>query len=307
MPEFILLNFDQLTCNTAAEADGAEPYLWPALITVSNAFEVQARGINPMKARLVLADGMSSGSVNIPSDVSGISIQSNLNDVRAAIGLVVLMEADDIPEHAMLKAYEAFIREIPNALTPLRLLGLSSTNEEDRVVIKQEIREQLSKAAQAAAENDLSFFEKIIFAASGNADDTIGFDFVMVKRPDSSDSLNIPERTITFKFSSPGPDDQAGDDFILTGRISTILFPPPGGACAAEREALTQAKDELENINGEIENQQLELQHASPTQKPRIVMEIHRLEAEVPAAEHAVEQAQTALNLCIQSTQLAPV
>ena len=171
------------------ESGHSEPYIWPALVWVDATTTVGVVAPPSNRARVVIDPDMRPGeSADIVSSVGILSAHVEAG-FRAIILVAALWEGDFTPKHAVTAGFNAFTSELQAAITPARLLELSSSNEDVREQAIKEIRKQVKNKVRSV------IFQEVVVALPQllpHLDDIIAEDIMTLDPvPDSSASIPI--------------------------------------------------------------------------------------------------------------------
>jgi hypothetical protein len=290
----IVLN--RLSCIRESDGTGhSEPYIWPVLIRIDDdtlatpelvAVSAPALG----NARVVIKSDMRAGeTADIPGSVA--VRRTRWRDglrTRRLILAVALWEDDETPEDAMRAGFQAFSRELRAAVAD-NLPALNQANNEQEKEIIAIIEARVRDSVASAIENGLTISEKArVLLGTLNLDDPIGSAFRQF-REFVPTPIALPF-ALTFGNSS-------SDEYEIQGEFVVRVV-----TCQAESDRVTAAQTAVDDIEFRITSLQEELQHASPSEKPRIIRAIRRQQERLPAAIAALEDARRALRVCTGTT-----
>jgi hypothetical protein len=312
MPIDATITLDTLHC--FAEHDtgsgGSEPYIWPIYFwsdrDLQNRLEfIELQAASKAQPSAPLAKGMRTGdSVRLPFPSFTRQIDGRLDG--EGIGLiVVLLEADKTPEHAMTVGrntlvallqgeLRAFIRENGRAPHTGEQAGTEDCTEEpdengicDEVTpIVDRIRPQVEKAISG----QLNLFQKL-----RNQDDILGF--ALYKRSLAEGDRVEEELVLDIRQG----DDPPRQHYQVTGHLNVRPTVPVLQRCVSEREALQEAQKRVEAIELEITQNEAQLHEGlSGAQKAGLIARNRELNNKLPAARAAVATAQRRLTVCLE-------
>jgi len=328
----VIVTLERLNCRRESDGTGhSEPYLWPALVSIDQAFNVSITTPTSALARVVVKSDMRAGDiVAIPSSV-GVHTARTESGFRALLLVVTLWGEDDFPQQAVTAGFEAF-RDNLRAQIIDKLAVLGGMDEAAKEAAVEEIKKQVADRVESAISNKLSRFEKLTL----NFDDVIGSDFKGIVNPSSGSipiSIGFNVGRLLFyddasqsggsDVSSPKvigqgvwgqlksvfsggngiiyavdhPNSNSSDQFEIQGNLQ--VRPVVIDRCQAEINAVNAAQTAVNDILAKIKGLEDELKHASPAEKSLIIKEIKQIrEEELPSAEAALEEARRALQAC---------
>ena len=303
---------EQLRFITRSNSESrTEPYIWPALIRVDDNTLVTPELVDivaPVQgnARIVIKENMRVGeTAAIPSSV-GI-LRTRFEDdltTRILILVVALLEMDETPASAMKAGFQAFNRELHDAIAD-NLFALDAADkiedEEQKEAEKERIVEDIKKRVEgrvkSAIENGLSGWEKAqVFAGTLNLDDPLGSAFITLGK-----NFIVPG-PFTLGFEARGKILGVIETFSkyeIRGQLQ--LRPVIIERCQAQINAVNAAQDVVNGIEAEISDLQAQLSGGgdeSPLPKEFILAEIARVREELIPAVEALREARAALGFC---------
>lgn len=233
----------------------------------------------------ILASQMAAGqTVAVPTGMD-LTLQNQFNNPAA--GLVVLIVALFDKDSSPRKGTRAVFRHMEQRsleIVQQRLAEFRQSNGR-----RTDLRNALiARFDLAGAETGaLNFLEEAAtLARPGGFDDSIGIDLLTF-----SGSALI-DRDVDFDLS------RSGNRFSLTAKLDVSLVLP--ARCQSERDAVAQAEARVTGLQTRRQLLQLQLQTATPQQKPAIIDQIkHIAEVDLPPAEAALAQAKAALQACL--------
>jgi len=302
-PQLVTFRLTTLRCIKESDTKGgSEPYLWVTY------FALDGRNIaqpNPLTIDTVPAtfirkefpDNVADGQViNVTASVSNRSFQVDpgpLNFMMAGC-IAVLLEEDETPENAILAGHLAYSKEIDkqlNALIKKRISTVDKSPIKDAEI--KVIRDAVSSKVKSAIRDNLSLGQKLF----DNQDDLLGFTFV--------NFLNQEIQTKTFDFPEifEGDNRQSSSNrFVLSGSITSGPVPPPPVEICKKQKAAVNAKvQEIQGLQGIVTSLQLQLQTATPQQKPGIVKAIQSTNEQITKAQAELATLQAALTACLSN------
>jgi hypothetical protein len=289
-------------------------------------------------ARVVIKNDMRAGqTADIPTSVGVLRVRFEDGlTIRRLILAVALWEEDETPEAAMRAGFQAFSSELRAAVAD-NLFALSQASKEEENAIIETIKTRVSNRVRSAIENGLTGWQKArVFLGTLNLDDIIGSDFknlaeihptpilltyganpggrLLFYRDASQTSggdVSNPQIIgqggwLQFKFLFSGGNNiiyavdqvvRSSDEYEIQGNL--LVRPVRVDRCQAEVNAVKDAQSVVDGIDAEIRQLQEELQHASPAEKPFIILEIKRIrEEDLADAMAALDNARVALSIC---------
>lgn len=286
-----IITLESLRCISESDGTGqSEPYIWPVLLwiddnTLATSLLVGVTAPVLGDARVVIKKDMSAGEIaDIPASVGVLRVR--LEDglmTRRLILAVALWEEDETPDDAMRAGFQSFSSELRAAVAD-NLFALYGASEEEQNTIIETIKIRVTNRVRSAIEDGLTGWQKArVLLGTLNLDDIINSDF-----------KNFPnhETPITLAFRAG-----SSNNYEIQG--SLLMRPVRVDLCQAKINAVQTAQIAVDGIDGEIRALQAELRQASPSDKPRIIMEINNLrEEELPILVEALENARRALQAC---------
>jgi hypothetical protein len=104
----------------------------------------------------------------------------------------------------------------------------------------------------------------------------------------------LAPRNIEFDLRQPS------ERFLLTAKLEVTISLP--AVCQNERVAVEHARAVVNGLQGQRAALQQQLHHATPQQKPGLIAAIKRInEVDLPPAEAALAEAETALAVCLSA------
>jgi hypothetical protein len=306
-------------------------------------------------ARVVIKSDMRAGqTADIPASVGVLRVR--LEDgltIRRLILAVALWEEDETPDAAMRAGFQAFSSELRAAIAD-NLFALNQASEEEREAIIETIKASVSDRVRSSIENGLTGWQKarVLFGLL-NLDDFIDSDFknfpdllptpitltfgvnpagrlLFYRDTTQNGTGDVANPSVIglggwrdFKFLFSGGNgiiyavdqaDRSSNEYEIHGELQAQ--PVPIDLCQAEIDRVKAAQAVVDAIDAEISALQSELGHASPAEKPFIILEIKRLRVEeLPVAMAALEDARRALQACREGrppildpgSELAPI
>lgn len=281
----VALRLKSLRCITEAE-HGSEPYLWPIMITQETGAPRMHVPTQEFQAR-VLANEMAAGqSVPIPAgmDLNFAEVFDN-----KATGLVVfvimLFEKDNLTHKGRVAACR-HVEEKSLEIVGQKLAECRQSSGE-RADLTNALIDRLDIGS--AVKDAMSYLEiGTAYSLPGGFDDAIGIILWTL----SGDAF-VP-RDISFDVRS------SSERFLLEARLEIAISLPP--VCQNERDAAAHALAVVKGLQGQRASLQTQLHHATPQQKAGIIAAIKRInEVELPPAQAALAQAETALSVCLSA------
>jgi hypothetical protein len=288
------LRLDRLECHVQGDASGgSEPYLWPMLIWVSDATlatPALVRSNHPHTPRTVLGQDVRAGAVlEVPPGAGTTGAQLDDGEVlRSALAVVSLLENDETPEHVVVAAYDAYVRELPAAIAR-HLLELSSDDQDTVDEAKAAVRGEVSTAVKSAGAGELTSWEKFkVGIGSLNLDDQVGSAF--------TDTMATTQLALDFvETSGSGSSARTTQDWHLTG---TLTVDTRIDLCAAQVRAVTQAKVQRDQLLDQLRALNTAFAQAGPSERAAIRLDIAEVKDQLAQAESGLAAAQAALAAC---------
>jgi len=302
-PQLVTFRLTTLRCIKESDAKGgSEPYLWVTYFALDGRNIAQA---NPLTIdtppatfiRKEFPDNVADGQViNVTASLSNRSFQVDpgpLNFMMAGC-IAVLLEEDDTPENAIIAGHLAYSKEIEkqlNALVKKRISTADKSEIKDSEV--KVIRDAVNSKVKSAIKDNLSLGQKLF----DNQDDLLGFTFVNL--------VNEAIQTKTFDFPEifEGDNRQSSSNrFVLSGAVTAgPVPPPPVEICKTQKAAVNAKLQEIQGLQGIVTSLQLQLQHATPQQKPGIVKAIQSTNDQITKAQAELATLQAALQACLNN------
>jgi len=299
---------ETLHCIRESDSGGhshSEPYIWPFLgIITSNSFEVTPTAAILSDSRNVIKSEMRAGdTAPIPYPLNTLIANFQDGQTNRQLLLVVgLWEQDDTPMSAVQAGYQAFLDELNTAIGS-NLLALSQADDVTQKTIINNIKTNVYNKVYSAEKDKLSSWEKTkVYLGWLNLDDFMGSDFKRFP--------NLTPTSFTLSFKG-----FAGDLIIQSsGSTTPIATNPPveyeiNGSlriqpiivniCQAQINAVNAAQATLKGLQDQIQNLQLQLQHATPQEKSGIIALITKINTyQIPPAQTILDNAKAALEKC---------
>jgi hypothetical protein len=291
----VTLVLQELHCVKESE-DGSEPYIWPILLWIDDTTLLNqgdevlgVRGPGLGDARVVLKQSMKAGeSAPIPFPLGTLGVRfEEVSTTTYVLLVVALFDQDETPQAAMWAGCKAFSHELRAAIVQ-RLLALRAAiaqgDEVELERLKAEIKAQVKAATESATWNALTGWQKTrVVIGTLNLDDYVAFAFYAgtATRTD----LGLVLRT-----------DNGSEEYRIDGSIA--VQPTAVDLCQAQADAVKEAQDLVDGLQGQKTAAQARLHDAPPNQKASIVAEIARLSQDLDAASTALEEARRALKRC---------
>lgn len=304
------IKLTQLRCLLESDPGPSEPYLWVTYFALGPP-PTYPTGPLALKTpsydafRTEFPNNVSAGSVvGIPPFIASASFDMDLDTVGPKLlgCVVVLMEEDDTHESDIVFGRIAYTKEMEtqlNALVKKRIMNANTgpLTPSEVSTIQSAVRSKVSSAV-GSHQSAWDFFR--------DQDDALGFTYQLF--PQSlGDTLHaqvfdFPEitttKTQTLSSHTP-PVTTITDRYVLSGRITVEAIP---GAtvdlCAAQRTALNAKVQEISGFQNRVQLLQLQLQHATPQQKPAIIHEIVATSALLDQAQEQLPPLSAALKAC---------
>ena len=185
------VTLERLLCHREWDGSGhSEPYLWPALVSIDQAFDVGITTPLSNRARVVLKNDMRAGEVvDIPAAVGALSRRTDTS-FRAVILVVALWEKDDAPTDATKAGFHAFVETLRDEIAD-KLRDLGSMNEEEKALAIAAIKKRVAERVESAIRSESSWWDLL----TRDFDDIIGTDF------EGLENLTAPFTPISLTFN----------------------------------------------------------------------------------------------------------
>ena len=268
---------------------GQAPYIWPVLMWIDDTTlsdpSLLVDGTIPGLAdsRVVLQAGMRPGdtaSIPYPQGTLGHRFEDNLVTGQLLLAVLVWVQHDTPGEAvwAGCKAFSSAMRAAAAAnLGPL-------ANPATRQQTIQIIQGSVAGSVDTAIRDALSWTQKVEVAIGAmHLDEVIGSDFNFF--PD----LTAADFTLSMS-------DTSGNSYAVPGGLRVRV--PAVDLCQAQADQVTAKQASVDGINNQIITLQVQLQHASPAEKPYIVADIVQASKDLAVAQHDLADARTALKAC---------
>lgn len=310
MSSTIRISLKNLKCITEDDGLGAsEPYIWVwALATGTRDGLVYPVIYNQPthNSRIVIKDGMRANeAAPIPASIGQLAIKTALNasEVENIILITVLMEEDSSTDLAMQKGMEAFNNTVGTQIITNQDALIEAQKNADPSVLKKLISDISKAVADKIKAAVLSAESKY-----KDHDDSVGTAFQLFSLTKNTAGQIFPIQPQTFNLSfttkkriqQPPPAPVlvvVNNNYEIDGNIE--IQATQTNACQAQTNSVAAAQSSLNSTHQKIINLQSKLQNASPVNKPKISMEIEKIESLVlPKAELALEKAKINLQKC---------
>lgn len=256
------LTLERLICHRESDGSGhSEPYLWPALVSIDQAFNVGITTPASSRARVVVKNDMRAGDVvDIPSAVGALSRRTD-SSFLALILVVALWEMDDSPSVATTAGFRAFASTLRAEIAD-KLAALGSMDEAEKARAIQEIKDQVAERVESAIKSESSWWDLL----TRNFDDIIGTDFAGLEDLSSpltpvSMAFNLSKggRLLFYRDASQtGGGDVSNPAVIGLGGWQQFQFLFGGGdgvIYAVDQEGrLLRYQDAAQNGTGDVSN-----------------------------------------------------
>lgn len=310
MSSTIRISLDNLEC--IAEDDGfgaSEPYIWVwALATGTKNGSVKLVIYNqPLhNARVVIRDGMRANETTpIPAFVGQLAIKTDLNpsEIEKIILITVLLEEDLSKDIAMQRGLETFNNVIGAQIINNEQALTEAQNNPDPEVLKA-LTSDISDAVAARIKAAILSAETKI----KDHDDSIGTAFKLFSSTKNVAGQVTPIQSQAFSLSftttkkiQPAPPSPVvvivNNNFKINGKIE--IQSTQTNLCQAQSNSVAAAQSNLNSIHQKIQALQNQLRTASPVNKPKIMVEIEKIESlTLPKAELTLEKARINLQKC---------
>ena len=306
------IRLTQLRCIKESDPGPSEPYLWVTYFALGPQippFQTGPLALNTPAYdafRTEFPNNVSAGSVvGIPTFIASASFDM---DAAAAgpklLGCVaVLMEEDDTRQSDIVFGRIAYSKEMEKQLNALMQKRIQTG---DSGPITDDEKDAI-KSAVTAKVSDAIGSHQGVFDIFRDQDDPLGFTYkIFPDTPGGSiqaTTFDFPEittaRTIKVANGVP-PVTIVTDRYVLSGEVTIAAVPPTTvDLCAAQRAALEAKRQEIKRLQGRVTSLQLQLQHATPQQKPAIIHEIAETNVAITQAEAQLPALETALTACM--------
>lgn len=291
----VTLVLRELHCVQETEG-GSEPYIWPVLLWVDDTTLLNqgddvlgVRGPVLGDARVVLKESMSAGeSALIPFPLGTLGVRfEEVSTLTYVLLVVALFDQDETPQAAMWAGCKAFSNELRAAIAQrLPFLRVAVTQGDDAELQRliAEIKTQVKAATESATWNALTGWQKTrVILGTLNLDDYVGFAFYFGK----------PARTdLELVLRSDNGSEEYRVDGSIDVRATTVDL------CQTQADAVKEAQDVVDGIEGQINAAKAMLHDAPPAQKAAIVAQITQLNQDLDVAMIALDEARRALQRC---------
>jgi len=291
----VTLVLQEIHCVKESEG-GSEPYIWPVLLWIDDTTLLNTgdevlgvRGPVLADARVVLKESMKAGetaAIPFPLGTLGIRFEE-VSTLTYVLLVVALFDQDETPQAAMWAGCKAFSLALRAAIVP-RLLALrTAVAQGDDVELERltaEIKAEVKAATESATWNALTGPQKGgYFLGTLNLDGYVGSAFY----------FGAPARTdlALVLRSDYGSNEYRVDGFINVQQTTVDL-------CQAQADAVKEAQDLVDGIQGQITAEKASYHTASPAQKSSISAHIAQLNQDLDVAMTALDEARLALKRC---------
>lgn len=288
------LRLDRLECHVQGDASGgSEPYLWPVLIWVTDATlatPALVRSNHPHTPRTVLGQDVRAGAVlTVPPAAGTTGVQLAEGEVlRSALAVISLLENDETPEHVVVAAYDAYVRELPAAIAR-HLLELASDDDQTREDAKAAVRDEVSSAVKSAGAGEMTSWEKFtVGIGSLNLDDQVGSAF-------TDTTATTPLALDFVETSGSGSSAHTTQDWHLTG---TLTVDTRIDLCAAQVRAVAQARVQRDQLLDQLRALNTAFAQANPSERAALRLDIAEVKDQLAQAASALASAEAALAAC---------
>jgi hypothetical protein len=311
------IRLTQLRCIKESDPGPSEPYLWVTYFALGPQIPPFQSGPLALNTpaydafRTEFPNNVSAGSVvGIPPFIASASFDMD----PATLGpkllgcVAVLMEEDDTRQGDVVFGRIAYSKEMEKQLNALMQKRIQNG---DSGPITDDEKEAI-KSAVTAKVSDAIGSHQSLFDIFRDQDDPLGFTYKIL--PDvpggsiQATSFDFPEITTTKTVklgSGLPPVTLVTDRYLLSGEVTIAAVPPTTvDLCAAERAALEAKRQEIKGLQGRVTSLQMQLQHATPQQKPAIIHEIAETNGEITQAEAQLPALEAALAACIDRFHL---
>lgn len=291
----VTLVLRELHCVQESEG-GSEPYIWPVLLWVDDTTLLNqgddvlgVRGPVLGDARVVLKESMSAGEtalIPFPLGTLGVRFEE-VSTLTYVLLVVALFDQDETPQAAMWAGCKAFSNELRAAIVQrLPFLRAAVTQGDDAELQRliAEIKTQVKAATESATWNALTGWQKTrVILGTLNLDDYVGFAFYFGK----------PARTdLELVLRSDNGSEEYRVDGSIDVQATTVDL------CQTQADAVKEAQDVVDGIEGQINAAKAMLHDAAPAQKATIVAHITQLNQDLDVAMMALDEARRALQRC---------
>ena len=141
---------------------GSDPYIWPALLWITDSALVEVVAPDVTYARMVIQNGMHAGqSADIPASVSTLAFEFEDNQKPVVLILAIaLWQKYDTPDDALNAGYAAFSSGLQVAISD-NLLQLNSTDETEQKAAIAAVKKSVKEKVTTAIKGGLSTWEEV--------------------------------------------------------------------------------------------------------------------------------------------------
>ena len=143
------------------EKDSSSPYLWPALVVVTETpLSIAVLAPRIAQDRVVIQENLQSGqSADIPPSVGMLSFQFDPTIQTHLILVIALWQKHDTPGNVVDAGFEAFTNALQSAIAA-NLTNLASTDPQTQQEAIDKVKSTVKHSVTSAIENSLSTFQK---------------------------------------------------------------------------------------------------------------------------------------------------
>jgi hypothetical protein len=274
----VALRLSSLDCLSEAE-QGSQPYIWPMMIVEEGGAPRMYVPDDEWADFLLAGSIKSRESAAIPQGMSKNFV--HFFDERGAalvVLVVVLFEKEGAETDAIW-----VLRYLQS--TALTFVSDHIAEFRQRSGERRELRDLYSSAIDVRRVQRLTQGTVAAYAHE-RLDQLMGISFWAFS------GAGLKSEDITFNLSSPI------ERFTVAGRMDVMPILP--SRCDGQREAVTHCEMVIKGLQGQRASLQSQLHHATPQQRAGLIAAIARIaQVDMPAAEAALAEAQTALDSCL--------